>query len=83
MSDDLKKRALEYHESGKPGKIAIETTKPCESQQDLSLAYTPGVAAPVREIAANAENAYKYTAKGNLVAVITDGSAVLGLGNVV
>ena len=82
MSDDLKKRALEYHESGKPGKIAIETTKPCESQQDLSLAYTPGVAAPVREIAANAENAYKYTAKGNLVAVITDGSAVLGLGNV-
>lgn len=82
MSEDLKKRALEYHSRNKPGKIAIETTKPCETQQDLSLAYTPGVAAPVREIAANPENAYKYTAKGNLVAVITDGSAVLGLGNV-
>jgi malate dehydrogenase (oxaloacetate-decarboxylating)(NADP+) len=82
MSKDLKTRALEYHAKGKPGKIAIQTTKPCESQQDLSLAYTPGVAAPVREIAADAELAYKYTAKGNLVAVITDGSAVLGLGNV-
>ena len=82
MSEDLKKRALEYHSGNRPGKIAIETTKPCETQQDLSLAYTPGVAAPVREIAANAEDAYKYTAKGNLVAVITDGSAVLGLGNV-
>ena len=82
MSKDLKTRALEYHAKGKPGKIAIQTTKPCESQQDLSLAYTPGVAAPVREIAADAELAYQYTAKGNLVAVITDGSAVLGLGNV-
>ncbi|WP_455206868.1 malic enzyme-like NAD(P)-binding protein [Kaarinaea lacus] len=82
MSKDLKTRALEYHVKGKPGKIAIQTTKPCETQQDLSLAYTPGVAAPVREIAANAELAYQYTAKGNLVAVITDGSAVLGLGNV-
>jgi len=82
MSDDLKKRALDYHASGRPGKIAIETTKPCTTQQELSLAYTPGVAAPVREIAANPDNAYKYTAKGNLVAVVTDGSAVLGLGNV-
>ncbi|MCI0504928.1 MAG: malate dehydrogenase [Gammaproteobacteria bacterium] len=82
MSDDLKTRALQYHVQGKPGKIAIQTTKPCETQQDLSLAYTPGVAAPVREIAANPELAYKYTAKGNLVAVITDGTAVLGLGNV-
>jgi malate dehydrogenase (oxaloacetate-decarboxylating)(NADP+) len=82
MSDDLKKRALDYHAREKPGKIAIQTTKPCETQQELSLAYTPGVAAPVREIAANAEDAYKYTAKGNLVAVITDGTAVLGLGNV-
>jgi len=72
MSKDLKTRALEYHAKGKPGKIAIQTTKPCESQQDLSLAYTPGVAAPVREIAADAELAYQYTAKGNLVAVITD-----------
>ena len=82
MSDDLKKRALDYHSRGKPGKITIEASKPCETQQDLSLAYTPGVAAPVREIAANAEDAYKYTTKGNLVAVITDGTAVLGLGNV-
>ncbi|WP_455201331.1 malic enzyme-like NAD(P)-binding protein [Kaarinaea lacus] len=82
MSDDLKKRALEYHEKGQPGKIAIQTTKPCDTQQDLSLAYTPGVAAPVRAIADNSEYAYQYTAKGNLVAVITDGSAVLGLGNV-
>ena len=82
MSDDLKKRALDYHANSKPGKIAIQATKPCETQQDLSLAYTPGVAAPVREIAADAESAYRYTSKGNLVAVITDGSAVLGLGNV-
>jgi len=82
MSDDLKKRALDYHAKGQPGKIAIQTTKPCETQQDLSLAYTPGVAAPVREIAVNSDLAYEYTAKGNLVAVITDGSAVLGLGNV-
>jgi len=82
MSMDLKTRALEYHVQGKPGKIAIQATKPCETQQDLSLAYTPGVAAPVREIAENSELAFQYTAKGNLVAVITDGSAVLGLGNV-
>lgn len=82
MKDELRKRALEYHAGNRPGKIAIETTKPCETQQELSLAYTPGVAEPVREIAKNAEDAYLYTAKGNLVAVITDGSAVLGLGNV-
>jgi len=82
MGNDLKQRALDYHAKNKPGKIEIQATKPCETQQDLSLAYTPGVAAPVREIAANAESAYHYTAKGNLVAVITDGSAVLGLGNV-
>ena len=78
----LKKEALEYHLNPKPGKIAIEITKPTETQKDLSLAYTPGVAAPVMEIADDIENAYKYTAKGNLVAVITDGTAVLGLGNV-
>jgi len=82
MSDDLKQQALNYHANGQPGKIAIQTTKPCNTQHDLSLAYTPGVAAPVREIAADAEKAYRYTAKGNLVAVITDGTAVLGLGNV-
>jgi malate dehydrogenase (oxaloacetate-decarboxylating)(NADP+) len=86
MSDTFKQRALDYHAGGgaggRPGKVAIEVTKPCTSQQELSLAYTPGVAAPVRAIAADAEAAYRYTAKGNLVAVVTDGSAVLGLGKV-
>lgn len=82
----LKQQALDYH-SGKgtktrPGKVATGITKPCESQFDLSLAYTPGVAEPVRAIDADPEAAYQYTAKGNLVAVITDGTAVLGLGNV-
>jgi len=79
---DLKKEALRYHAEPVPGKIAIQVTKPCDSQDDLSLAYTPGVAEPVREIQQDAAAAYRYTAKGNLVAVITDGSAVLGLGNV-
>ena len=78
----LKEAALQYHAKPRPGKIAIEITKPTASQRDLSLAYTPGVAEPVREIHADPEQAYRYTAKGNLVAVITDGSAVLGLGNV-
>ncbi len=82
MSEDLKQAALRYHEEGRPGKIAIEVTKPTETQRDLSLAYTPGVAEPVRRIAENPDDAYRYTAKGNLVAVITDGTAVLGLGNV-
>jgi malate dehydrogenase (oxaloacetate-decarboxylating)(NADP+) len=81
-SKNLKQDALDYHEHPKPGKIAIEITKPTTTQHDLSLAYTPGVAEPVRRIAANPDSAYRYTAKGNLVAVITDGSAVLGLGNV-
>lgn len=81
-NETLKKEALEYHLNPKPGKIAIEITKPTETQKDLSLAYTPGVAEPVKEIERDPENAYKYTAKGNLVAVITDGTAVLGLGNV-
>jgi malate dehydrogenase (oxaloacetate-decarboxylating)(NADP+) len=80
-NDSLKKEALEYHQNPRPGKIAIEITKSTETQKDLSLAYTPGVAAPVKEIEKDPENAYKYTAKGNLVAVITDGTAVLGLGN--
>lgn len=79
---DLKQAALDYHEKPTPGKIAIAVTKPCATQRDLSLAYTPGVAEPVRAIAADREAAYRYTSKGNLVAVITDGSAVLGLGNV-
>ncbi|RMG53785.1 MAG: malate dehydrogenase [Gammaproteobacteria bacterium] len=82
MTDELKQAALRYHEEGRPGKIAIEVTKPTETQLDLSLAYTPGVAEPVRRIAENPDDAYRYTAKGNLVAVITDGTAVLGLGNV-
>ncbi len=79
--DDLKKRALDYHQFPKPGKLTVDSSKPCATQDDLSLAYTPGVAEPVREIHADPANAYKYTNKGNLVAVITDGTAVLGLGN--
>jgi malate dehydrogenase (oxaloacetate-decarboxylating)(NADP+) len=82
MSTDLKTAALDYHALPQPGKIRVESTKPCATQQDLALAYTPGVAEPVRAIAADPEAAYRYTAKGNLVAVITDGTAVLGLGNV-
>jgi len=82
MTEDLKTAALKYHAEPVPGKLAIEVSKPCATQQELSLAYTPGVAEPCREIQQDAENAYKYTAKGNLVAVITDGTAVLGLGNI-
>jgi len=78
---DLRTRALHYHQFPKPGKLSVESSKPCATQADLSLAYTPGVAEPVREINRDPENAYKYTNKGNLVAVITDGTAVLGLGN--
>ncbi|ASP37780.1 malate dehydrogenase [Bacterioplanes sanyensis] len=81
MSEDLKHAALEYHANPKPGKISIELSTPAETSRDLSLAYSPGVAEPVKAIAEDPENAYKYTAKGNLVAVITDGSAILGLGN--
>jgi len=80
--DSLKSRALAYHEHPRPGKLSVESSKPCATQDDLSLAYTPGVAEPVREIARDPELAYRYTNKGNLVAVITDGTAVLGLGNV-
>ncbi len=79
---DFKEQALEYHAGDTPGKLAIQLTKPCVTQLDLSLAYTPGVAEPVRAIATDETAAYRYTAKGNLVGVITDGSAVLGLGNV-
>lgn len=82
MQDELKKRALEYHElDGVPGKIAVVPTKPCVTADELGLAYTPGVAKPVLEIAENPENAYRYTAKGNLVAVISNGTAILGLGD--
>lgn len=77
-----KESALRYHREPRPGKIAIAITKPTESQSDLGLAYTPGVAAPVMAIANDAEAAYHYTSKGNLVAVITNGTAVLGLGDV-
>lgn len=81
-AEELKQAALDYHAKPVAGKTATALTKPCDTQDDLSLAYTPGVAAPVRAIAENPESAYQYTNKGNLVAVITDGSAVLGLGNV-
>lgn len=81
-SVNKKKDALRYHSSGRPGKIAVVPTKPHSSQRDLSLAYSPGVAEPCLAIAENSEDAYKYTAKGNLVAVISNGTAVLGLGDI-
>ncbi|HSQ74314.1 MAG TPA: NADP-dependent malic enzyme [Bacteroidota bacterium] len=77
-----KQDALDYHSLGRKGKIEVISTKPCATQRDLSLAYTPGVAEPCREIEANPADAYKYTAKGNLVAVISNGTAVLGLGDI-
>ncbi|MDC0285844.1 hypothetical protein OAK42_01740 [Candidatus Poseidoniaceae archaeon] len=76
------KKALDYHEFPIPGKLSVEASKPCATAEELSFAYTPGVAVPVKEIAKDEKNAYRYTNKGNLVAVITDGSAVLGLGDV-
>ena len=79
---DLKEHALAYHREGRPGKIVVQPSKAVQTPRDLSLAYSPGVAAPCLEIAANPDDAYEYTAKGNLVAVITDGTAVLGLGNI-
>src|SRR5450432_4598610 len=74
--------ALDYHARGRPGKIAVVPTKPLDNQRDLSLAYSPGVAEPCLEIQRTPEDAYKYTSKGNLVAVVTNGTAVLGLGNI-
>ena len=82
MSEQFHEKSLEYHSQGRPGKIHVSSHKSLETAEDLSLAYTPGVAAPVREITKDQSAVNKYTAKGNLVAVITDGSAVLGLGNV-
>jgi malate dehydrogenase (oxaloacetate-decarboxylating)(NADP+) len=79
---EINQAALDYHANPRPGKISVEVSKSTKTQRDLALAYTPGVAEPVRRIAEEPLDAYKYTAKGNLVAVITDGSAVLGLGNV-
>ncbi len=77
----LREEALEYHSRGRPGKIAIAITKPCATQRDLTLAYSPGVAEPVREIHTEPLDAFKYTNKGNLVAVVSNGTAILGLGN--
>jgi len=74
--------ALRYHSEGRPGKIALRPTKPLQTQRDLSLAYTPGVAEPCLEIAREVDRVFDYTARGNLVAVVTNGTAVLGLGDI-
>ena len=79
---ELRRAALDYHEFPTPGKIAIAATKQLVNQHDLSLAYSPGVAAACEEIVADPANAFRYTARGNLVAVITNGTAVLGLGDI-
>lgn len=80
--DELERKALEYHSAdGVPGKVSVVPTKPCATAEDLALAYTPGVAKPVLKIAENSEDAYRYTSKGNLVAVISNGTAILGLGD--
>ncbi|AMG30415.1 malate dehydrogenase [Grimontia hollisae] len=81
MSEDKRQQALDYHAYPVPGKISVELTKPADTVEDLALAYSPGVAEPVREIAQDSDNVYKYTAKGNMVAVISNGTAILGLGN--
>ncbi len=77
-----KQQALDYHEGARPGKIEVSPTKPCRTQRDLSLAYTPGVAEPCLEIHKNADDAFRYTSRGNLVAVVSNGTAVLGLGDI-
>lgn len=82
MKNSVYDDALDYHQKGRPGKIEVIPTKPHETQYDLSLAYTPGVAQPCREIEQNPDDVYKYTSKGNLVAVVSNGTAVLGLGNI-
>ena len=82
MSNDLKDQALHYHEAPTAGKVRIQATKPLSNQRDLALAYSPGVAAPCEAIVEDENNAAKYTSRGNLVAVITNGTAVLGLGNI-
>ena len=82
MSKIRKTDSLNYHKKGRPGKIEVIPTKPHTTQYDLSLAYTPGVAQPCLEISKDTDNAYKYTSKGNLVAVISNGTAVLGLGDI-
>jgi len=80
MSQEFHEKALNYHRGSRPGKIQVSSHKNINTHQGLSLAYTPGVAAPVREILKNPNTVNEYTIKGNLVAVVTDGSAVLGLG---
>ena len=75
-----KQDALDYHSKGRPGKIETVPTKPCKTQRDLAMAYTPGVAEPCMEISRSASDSYLYTNRGNLVAVVTNGTAVLGLG---
>src|SRR5215217_7195187 len=82
MADSKRQDALDYHEIGRPGKTEVVPTKPTATQRDLSLAYTPGVAVPCLEIARDPSTVYKYTNKGNLVAVISNGTAVLGLGDI-
>ena len=82
MKKSLKQDALNFHATGRPGKLEITPTKPLTTQRDLSLAYSPGVAEPCLAIKASPDKAYDYTAKGNLVAVISNGTAVLGLGNI-
>lgn len=82
MDENLRKAALEYHEQGRPGKLSVTPTKQLANQRDLALAYSPGVAAACEEIVADPQNAYRYTGRGNLVGVITNGTAVLGLGNI-
>ena len=82
MKKSLKQDALDFHSDGRPGKLEISPTKPLTTQRDLSLAYSPGVAEPCLAIEANPDKAYDYTAKGNMVAVISNGTAVLGLGNI-
>ena len=82
LRQQFRQAALEYHEFPSPGKISVTPTKQLTNQRDLALAYSPGVAAACEEIAADPANAFRYTARGNLVAVITNGTAVLGLGNI-
>jgi len=82
IDKDIKQAALEYHSSGQKGKIEVVPTKPCLTQWDLSLAYSPGVAEPCLEIHKDPHKVYEYTNKGNLVGVVSNGTAVLGLGNI-
>ena len=82
MGRNFDREALKYHSQGKPGKVNVQSSKACDTEYDLSLAYSPGVAAPCREISKFPEAVYKYTTKGNLVAVVTNGTAVLGLGDI-